>query len=160
MHNTQVTVCIYPLTNVVSNAVMIESQEDTPAPVDPGWYDITSYPQAIDTMGQTYLNRKAVSYDPLVFEMTTLYDVQTGEPLPLPPYLVTSAQFWLRFTQGERIATRTLAKTDAATEDFVTLVDLSGMVDVDVDWCVNGLTHLVTAAILTTDRVAQIRMHL
>jgi hypothetical protein len=79
-------------------------------------------------------------------------------PEPVRPRAVTSYAFKMRMTQAERIAARSLAKTDPIVFDFLDLLDTkNGGVNLDSEPVIAGLAALVTAGALASDRPAQIR---
>ena len=146
----------YVLLNPSTNVVQFASSTSLPVDETVGWLDITDHLESQDG-GSSYLNRKAISLDPLAFDMTAHYDHETGDLLVMP-YVLTVLEFQRRFTREERIAVRIAAKTDAVVEDLVRLMDAATAIDVDDSDIVAGLNYLVTLGILTVERVAQIRM--
>lgn len=88
-------------------------------------------------------------------------DGQFIEPTqPIPSKLWAAFDFYRRFTSPERIAIRTLAKTDPIAEDFLHTLDAaiaskSNVLAEDSD-TVAGLSYLVSQSVLTQQRMDEI----
>lgn len=74
-------------------------------------------------------------------------------PFEIP---MTEREFMRRFTVQERIAIRNLAKTDDVTVDFLDILSKSGGVYRGSQSTRDGLDYLVSKALITTARKAEI----
>ena len=76
--------------------------------------------------------------------------------VPTPPVIrkITKRAFMQRFTQAERIAIR--ASTDDIVIDIHEDLKATNSVELDLADTVNALAYLVSVAILTSDRPAEI----
>jgi hypothetical protein len=89
--------------------------------------------------------------------------VQAPEPeMPEAPVEVTTvrivsrADFLRRMTRAERITLRSLVASDPIVADFMGLLELVEMVDLDSDDVVEGLAYLAQQGHLTEGRAVEI----
>ena len=75
-----------------------------------------------------------------------------AEPPPVVTRVVSARDFARLFTQAERIAIRAAAEQSPALADFYALVELGGTVNLDHPDVAAGLTAMVGAGLLTTER--------
>lgn len=68
--------------------------------------------------------------------------------------ILTNVEFLLRFTEAERIAFR--SSTVPEVIDFLALVNITPMINVSDAETISGMSHLVTANIVTSIRSAEI----
>ena len=92
------------------------------------------------------------------FELAT----HTHDPVPeaaqsvtptRPPQQWLTLDFLLRFTATERITARALRTTDAALNDFFSLLDLSDTIHSDDKNTRRGMSYLVMLKVLTPERM-------
>lgn len=72
---------------------------------------------------------------------------------PVPPK-VSPVEFKLLFTPAERIAINTARASDAALEDFFSIIDdpRLSVVDLNLQSTKNGLDYLISKGLITTNR--------
>ena len=86
----------------------------------------------------------------------------TAIPDVIQAVVVRTVQQWptldflLRFTATERITARALRTTDAALNDFFSLLDLSDTIHSDDKNTRRGMNYLVMLKVLTAERMAVI----
>lgn len=70
---------------------------------------------------------------------------------------VTLIQFMFRLTPEERIGIRIAAASDPIAADFLGILNATPIVELDNEATIAGLGYLVTQALLTAERAAEIR---
>lgn len=89
------------------------------------------------------------------------FEVPT-DPAPEPATVyggrrtITRIEFLRLLRDTERVAIRTLARTDAFAEDFVALLDAAPEVHLDDADVARGLSYLTSKNCLTADRVVEV----
>lgn len=76
--------------------------------------------------------------------------------VPRPPQSWTAYEFLLRFTAAERAAFRAAAATDAQVADFQQLAQAAQEIRSDDPMTLAGMDYLVSVALLSSDRRAEI----
>ena len=86
------------------------------------------------------------------------YRLADDQPAPAPvTRVITLRAFYDRFTQPERLAIRTAAKTDVVVEDFMKYAEAGPTVDMDSDKTAAGLAYLETEELISAGRADEIR---
>ena len=73
-----------------------------------------------------------------------------------PVRALTKLEYLRRFTAEERINVRTVAKTNAALEDFMVLMDLASEINLDDPDTIAGVHMLEAAGLLAQGRASEI----
>lgn len=76
--------------------------------------------------------------------------------VPRPPQAWTAYEFLLRFTAAERAAFRAAAATDAQVADFQQLAQAAQEIRSDDPMTLAGMDYLVSVALLSSERRAEI----
>ena len=83
--------------------------------------------------------------------------LQIPEPAAPVVRIVTKREYLGRFTQAERVAIRTAAKSSVELEDYLALLEISEEIDLDDEDLIAGLTTLEAAGLIAEGRAAEIR---
>lgn len=110
-----------------------------------------SYTAAAGVDPQMVLADRAAAVGAEVDAREQAEQIANNFALPLSPY-----QFLNRFTATERIAARTLAKTDPVVEDILFMVQNAQGVYLTDPATAQGLAYLQSVGVLTAARAAEI----
>lgn len=113
-------------------------------------YDM-SYTLGVGLDVQAVLAANALKLSERVDALMLSESVAANYQLPLSPY-----QFLNRFTPAERIAARTLAKTDPVVEDILFMVQNAQNVYLTDPATIQGVGYLQSVGVLTTERAGVI----
>lgn len=74
-----------------------------------------------------------------------------------PTRIITKREYLVRFTQAERIAIRTAAKSSVELDDYLALLENSEEIDLDDEDLIKCLSTLEAATLIAEGRSAEIR---
>ena len=82
--------------------------------------------------------------------------VNDAEAIFLEPKSCTPLEFFERFTKSERAAIRVLAKSNDDIDDWMDMLKVAGVVDINDANTISGVDALVAAGSITEQRKAEI----
>ena len=103
-----------------------------------------------------YTSDEAVDWPDYPFS-THNHNIVVPEVEQDPARIITKREYLVRFTQAERVAIRTAAKSSVELEDYLALLEISEEIDLDDEDLIAGLSTLEAAGLIAEGRAAEIR---
>ena len=127
---------VYVLCNVETGELIQVSEQELSA---------SGHPLQVRTIDRTMPDMTKVTWEKSILNF-----------VDKPVRSLSKLEYLRRFTAQERIAIRTVAKTDPVLEDFMVLMDLATEINLDDPDTVSGLHMLEAAGLLDQGRAAEI----